>query len=52
MQSARRLAILVLAACNTHLSLENLPCPCVTGWECCPGDNVCVRPGTSATSDG
>jgi hypothetical protein len=39
------LALLALAACTSPLSLENLPCPCASGWQCCAGDNVCVKEG-------
>jgi hypothetical protein len=36
----------LLAGCS-NVPLENRPCPCSTGWMCCPGAQVCVREGTS-----
>src|SRR5438309_1121102 len=38
---------LACSACVEALPIENRPCPCAAGWQCCTGDNVCVREGTS-----
>jgi hypothetical protein len=50
MPSKRKLlAILLLltipgtwGSCVTPVSLEGRPCPCAPGWQCCPGDNLCI----------
>lgn len=43
----RRLILLtaLVSGCN-NIALENRPCPCATGWQCCEGANVCVAEGT------
>jgi hypothetical protein len=38
-----------LLACAGAVSEDNRPCPCATGWTCCP-DKVCVAPGASCKS--
>jgi hypothetical protein len=37
------LIFLALAACAPPLPLEGAPCPCVSGWVCCPGINLCAQ---------
>jgi photosystem II stability/assembly factor-like uncharacterized protein len=39
------LLALVMAACGQEVSLENRPCPCIRGWTCETGSNLCVRNG-------
>lgn len=34
-------------ACSGQVALEDRPCPCASGWTCCPSRNVCVAPGTA-----
>lgn len=34
--------VVVLASCAPVLSLTNAPCPCASGWTCCPGAQLCV----------
>src|SRR5438445_437489 len=41
------LSVVALGGCVGETALENLPCPCASGWTCCEGDNVCVREGAS-----
>jgi len=43
-------AVLLAAGCVETLPLEGSPCPCATGWTCCPGNNSCVAEGQSCTS--
>lgn len=37
------LVLLTFAACAPPLPLEGAPCPCVTGWVCCPGLDLCAQ---------
>ena len=42
-----RLAFLLIAAfgaasCTRTLPINNRPCPCASGWQCCADANVCV----------
>lgn len=39
-----------LPACVSQVPLEDLPCPCATGWTCCSDRNVCVAEGASCPS--
>ena len=36
-------AALLLVSCTTSLSQDDRPCPCVSGWTCCAGSNLCAR---------
>src|SRR5262249_51038576 len=45
--------LVVLFSSSCQLGLEGAPCPCATGWTCCPDANVCVKEGASCpTADG
>ncbi len=33
--------------CVNRLPLENRPCPCTAGWQCCDNMNICVSAGES-----
>lgn len=38
--------------CAAQVALEDRPCPCASGWTCCPSDNVCVAEGASCPGSG
>jgi hypothetical protein len=40
----KRLAVLLLlsVSCAQTLPVDGAPCPCATGWVCCPGTEVCA----------
>ena len=39
------------SACTGAVKLDDRPCPCATGWTCCPGNNTCVGPGLACPVD-
>jgi hypothetical protein len=39
------LASLALAGCTSTVPIEDLPCPCATGFVCCDLTNQCLAPG-------
>lgn len=42
------LVLAPLAACVQTHSLEERPCPCAQGWDCCPEQNICVPEGSGS----
>jgi hypothetical protein len=39
------IAVLPVLACGQTVSLDDRPCPCASGWTCCPSQNVCIAEG-------
>jgi len=35
--------LLLSISCAQTLPLEGAPCPCASGWVCCPGANICAK---------
>jgi len=47
------LTSLALAGCTSTVPLEDMPCPCATGFVCCDATNQCLAPGeVCAPNDG
>ena len=44
---ATNIAFAGIAACSASVPIENRPCPCASGWTCCPSQNVCVEEGAN-----
>lgn len=39
------LGVALGAGCVSQTALDNLPCPCASGWVCCSDRNVCIHEG-------
>jgi hypothetical protein len=44
-------APVALFACVGQVGEDNRPCPCASGWTCCPDAKVCVQAGASCPAE-